>query len=87
MSKSFYPDFTAGRGAVANATPARFNLNAREADGDWLDTRDEIDGDAPALRTMVTIERAKTIISRNTSPDIPFDKSINPYRGCEHGCI
>jgi DNA repair photolyase len=87
VSKSDYPDFTSGRGAVANATPSRFNLNAREADGDWLDARDELDIDAPTLRTTVTIERAKTIISRNSSPDIPFDKSINPYRGCEHGCI
>ena len=87
MSKSCYPDFTPGRGAVANATPSRFNLNAREVDGDWLDARDELDGDAAPLRTTVTIERPKTIISRNTSPDIPFDKSINPYRGCEHGCI
>ena len=87
MSKLYYPDFTAGRGAVANATPVRFNLDAREADGDWLDARDDLDSDAALLRTTVTVERPKTIISRNTSPDIPFDKSINPYRGCEHGCI
>lgn len=45
------------------------------------------DEPAPALRTQVTIERARTIISRNDSPDIPFDRSINPYRGCEHGCV
>lgn len=37
--------------------------------------------------TEVMIETAKTIITRNTSPDLPFDRSINPYRGCEHGCI
>ena len=37
--------------------------------------------------TEVSFETAKTIITRNTSPDIPFDRSINPYRGCEHGCI
>ncbi|MFJ4444440.1 PA0069 family radical SAM protein [Pseudomonas sp. NPDC089422] len=37
--------------------------------------------------TEVRIERAKSVISRNTSPDLPFDRSINPYRGCEHGCI
>jgi DNA repair photolyase len=67
--------------------PTRFNLNAREADGDWLDAREELDGDTPPLRTTVTVERPKTILARNTSPDIPFDKSVNPYRGCEHGCI
>ena len=50
-------------------------------------SRDELDGDAVPLRTTVTVEHPKTIISRNTSPDIPFDHSINPYRGCEHGCI
>ena len=87
MSKSFYPELTHGRGAPTNATPTRFNLKLNEADGEWLDERGELDDHAPALRTTVTIERAKSIISRNTSPDIPFDKSINPYRGCEHGCI
>src|SRR5207344_2889230 len=41
----------------------------------------------PPLRTVVTPERAKSIISRNDSPDVGFDQSINPYRGCEHGCV
>lgn len=59
----------------------------READGDWLDARDDLDGDPPPLRTSVTVEKPKTIIARNSSPDIGFDRSINPYRGCEHGCI
>lgn len=46
------------------------------------------DGEAlPPLKTSVALDNAKTIISRNQSPDIPFDQSINPYRGCEHGCI
>jgi DNA repair photolyase len=87
MSKSCYPDFTQGRGAPANNSPTRFNLKAREADGDWLDDREELDGSLPPLRTTVTIERPKTILARNNSPDIHFDKSVNPYRGCEHGCI
>ncbi len=78
---------SSGRGAPANRTPTRFNLQAREADGDWLDDRGDIDGDAPPLRTTVTVEKPKTIISTNKSPDIPFDHSINPYRGCEHGCV
>lgn len=87
MSKSCYPDFVAGRGAPANNSPTRFNLRSREADGDWLHDREEIDGDTPQLKTLVTAERPKNILARNTSPDIPFDKSVNPYRGCEHGCI
>ena len=75
------------RGATRNDTSRRFDLAISEADGDWLDARDAIDGGAPPLRTTVTVETPRTIISRNTSPDIPFDRSINPYRGCEHGCI
>jgi DNA repair photolyase len=80
------PDARAGRGAPENRTPTRFKLPEREADGDWLDARDDLDG-PPPLRTTVTVEHPKTIITRNTSPDIGFDRSINPYRGCEHGCI
>lgn len=76
-----------GRGAVTNDESTRFNLPGRLADGDWLDERESL-GDAPAkLRTQVTIEQPKSILSFNTSPDIPFDRSINAYRGCEHGCI
>ncbi|PTS87831.1 radical SAM protein, partial [Sphingomonas sp. HMWF008] len=75
------------RGATLNRESARFNLPERAADGDWLDDQLLIDGAPPRLRTTVTVERARTIISRNTSPDIGFDRSINPYRGCEHGCI
>jgi DNA repair photolyase len=81
------PDVRHGRGAPENRTPTRFNLPVREADGDWLDAREEVDGEAPPLRTTVTVEKPKTIIARNTSPDIGFDRSINSYRGCEHGCI
>jgi len=75
------------RGATLNRESQRFALPERLADGDWLDAREGIDGDAPRLRTTVTVERPRTIISRNASPDVPFDRSINPYRGCEHGCI
>jgi len=78
---------TKGRGATANAPSDRFNLAGREHDGDWLDERETIDGPTPPPRTQVTIERPKTILSRNGSPDISFDRSINAYRGCEHGCI
>ncbi len=75
------------RGATLNRTSARFNLPAREADGDWLDERETVDGAPAPLRTTVTVETPRTIITRNQSPDIAFDRSINPYRGCEHGCI
>ncbi|HYJ29262.1 MAG TPA: PA0069 family radical SAM protein [Allosphingosinicella sp.] len=81
------PDARHGRGAPENRTPTRFNLPVREADGDWLDAREEVDDGPPPLRTTVTLEKPRTIIARNTSPDISFDRSINPYRGCEHGCI
>ena len=81
------PDARPGRGAPENRTPTRFNLPEREADGDWLDAREELDGGLPPLRTTVTVEKPKTIITRNQSPDIGFDRSINAYRGCEHGCI
>jgi DNA repair photolyase len=75
------------RGATLNAPSSRFGLDQREADGDWLDTRETVDGAPPPPRTTVTVEQPRTIIARNRSPDVPFDRSINPYRGCEHGCI
>ncbi|WP_294192574.1 PA0069 family radical SAM protein [uncultured Sphingomonas sp.] len=75
------------RGATLNAESRRFNLPQSEADGDWLDVREDVDGAVAPLRTTVTIELPRTIITRNTSPDVPFDRSINAYRGCEHGCI
>jgi DNA repair photolyase len=81
------PDLRPGRGAPENRTPTRFNLPVREADGDWLDARGDIDDGPPPLRTTVTIEKPKSIITYNRSLDIGFDRSINNYRGCEHGCI
>lgn len=75
------------RGATLNQESHRFNLPERLADGDWLDALADIDGAPPPLRTTVTVEQPRTIITRNQSPDIGFDRSINPYRGCEHGCI
>lgn len=75
------------RGATLNRESGRFNLPERIVDGDWLDDREALDGAPPPLRTTVTVEHPKTILTRNTSPDVVFDRSINPYRGCEHGCI
>jgi DNA repair photolyase len=76
-----------GRGAQSDAVPQRFGLAEREVDGDWRDHVAALDGPPVKLRTTVTEERPKTILSFNQSPDIPFDRSINAYRGCEHGCI
>jgi len=76
-----------GRGATANRASTRFSLPEREVDGDWRDAMDVVDGAPPRLRTTVTVEHPRTIIARNASPDIAFSQSINPYRGCEHGCI
>jgi DNA repair photolyase len=74
-----------GRGAVTNLQ-GRYEVDQREAvDDGWL-AADE-DGQPKVLRTQVFEERAKTILTRNASPDIPFSVSLNPYRGCEHGCI
>jgi DNA repair photolyase len=71
-----------GRGTAAN--PAnRFVQQEIEADGDWLDTLD----DEPGPRTQFLRDHTRGIIARNDSPDIPFAASVNPYRGCEHGCI
>jgi len=74
------------RGATRNATPSRFNLQERIVEGDWLDSVEGLDGIFPR-RTTVTVEKPKSILTRNSSPDIGFDRSINPYRGCEHGCV
>ena len=82
-----FPEARNGRGAPSNAVPQRFNLQDREIDGDWLDEREWIDDAAARLRTEVTIEFPKSIITYNSSPDLPFDRSINAYRGCEHGCV
>ena len=75
------------RGATINTTSTRFNLPEREVDGDWLDAREAIDGAPPPVRTSVGLLTPRTIISYNRSPDIGFDRSVNPYNGCEHGCI
>ena len=73
-----------GRGAVSNRS-GRYERHARVAvDDGW--TRPEPD-EPPPLRTTLGVDSSRTILSRNGSPDIPFDRSINPYRGCEHGCI
>ena len=71
-----------GRGALSNAT-SRYDDEKRIRTNDGWDIEDEL----PPLRTTLTKDATRTIIARNSSPDVPFDRSINPYRGCEHGCI
>jgi DNA repair photolyase len=73
-----------GRGATFNPA-ARFEPTTTLAvDDGW--TR-EADDATPTPRTTVAVDRARTAITRNRSPDVPFDRSVNPYRGCEHGCV
>ena len=76
-----------GRGAVGNGVSRRFGMAERESDGDWMDVQDSVDGPVDKLRTTVTEEHPRSILTFNQSPDIPFDRSVNAYRGCEHGCI
>lgn len=71
-----------GRGAGMNPS-GRFETHAREAFDDGWQSLEEL----PPFKTEVQVEKPKTVITRNDSPDIPFDRSVNPYRGCEHGCI
>ncbi len=75
------PQAKRGRGALSNRS-GRFESEVRERFHDGWEQVEE-----QTLRTSVTEETARTIITRNTSPDLGFDRSINPYRGCEHGCV
>jgi len=71
-----------GRGAAINSS-GRFEPLSRQLEDDGWDSLEDL----PVFRTEVQVEKPRSIISRNDSPDIPFDRSVNPYRGCEHGCI
>lgn len=71
-----------GRGAGVNTT-GRFEPFARQAFDDGWNLLEEL----PPFRTEVQVEKARAIVTRNSSPDISFDRSVNPYRGCEHGCV
>ena len=76
------PDRRRGRGAGVNPS-GRFEPTTRHVFDDGWSSLEEL----PPFKTDVQVERPRTIITRNQSPDISFDRSINPYRGCEHGCI
>src|SRR6202165_5268016 len=71
-----------GRGAQSNVS-GRFEAEARVAFDDGWQSLDEL----PPFKTTVAVDTARKVITRNDSPDIGFDRSINPYRGCEHGCV
>jgi len=70
-----------GRGAALNPAGRFESQNMQAVDDGWWQDEPSV------LKTTVTIETPRSIIAKNTSPDQPFDRSINPYRGCEHGCI
>lgn len=75
-----------GRGS-ATALPHRFHAEARDPFDDGWGMSEAVDRTGLVVRTEVTFTEAKSAISRNESPDIHFDYGLNPYRGCEHGCI
>jgi len=77
-----HPEARRGRGAVSNAAGRYESTGSVAVDDGW----DNLDLPPPPLRTTVLRDSTRTIIARNQSPDIGFDRSINPYRGCEHGC-
>ncbi len=82
-SPIFKPLVFKGRAASSNAV-SRFDARTREAIDDGWGSLDEA---APPLKTEVMVDATKSVINYVNSPDIPFDRTINPYRGCEHGCI
>jgi DNA repair photolyase len=77
---------TPGRGAISNRE-SRFLSRATDASPEFVDADPEAEDEPRALETHLHLEHPKTVISRNDSPDLPFAQSLNPYRGCEHGCV
>lgn len=71
-----------GRGAQSNAS-GRYEVEARVAFDDGWQSLEEL----PPFKTSIAVDTSRKVITRNDSPDIGFDRSINPYRGCEHGCV
>jgi DNA repair photolyase len=76
------PERRRGRGATINPG-GRYEAEQRISEDDGWGSL----GELPPFKTEVSVEKPRTIITRNDSPDISFDRSINPYRGCEHGCV
>ncbi len=87
LERTIDPERARGRGALSNVV-GRYERQTRVlVDDGWDDGWRDDDLSPPPLRTEVIRDATRTIIARNQSPDISFDRSINPYRGCEHGCI
>ena len=87
LNTTIRPEVLRGRGAVSNAV-GRYEKQTRVLlDDGWDDGWRGEDDAPPPIRTEVIHDATRSIIARNKSPDISFDQSINPYRGCEHGCI
>ena len=86
FSTALPPTAHKGRGAIGNPDD-RYAAWTRQAEDDgWQFAAS--DADTPAgPATELLVDSARTVLTRNTSPDLPFDRSVNPYRGCEHGCI
>jgi DNA repair photolyase len=80
------PQARKGRGAVSNR-PGRYEPGERPLEDDGWGSVQAGEAEAPPLRTTVQPDKSKTVIAWNESPDLGFDRSINPYRGCEHGCV
>lgn len=72
-----------GRGATLNPDNRFFTTRSTIEDDGWWHSPEPL----PPLQTTVSVQQSRSIISRNRSPDVPFDQSVNPYQGCEHGCI
>jgi DNA repair photolyase len=87
LDTTIRPDILRGRGALSNHV-GRYEKQTRFlVDDGWDDGWRADDAAPPSLRTEVIHDASRSIIARNKSPDVSFDQSINPYRGCEHGCI
>ncbi|HEX7013237.1 MAG TPA: PA0069 family radical SAM protein [Steroidobacteraceae bacterium] len=83
MPTPIRPGARPGRGAASNPAGRFESVRTEVVDDGW----GSLDEELPPFETIVQPEPARSIISRNKSPDLPFEQSINPYRGCEHGCI
>ena len=80
---SDYRTFRKGRGAASNPEGRYESLRREASDDGW----GNLDEEQEPLQTVLAVDTAKRVITYNDSPDVPFDRSINPYRGCEHGCV
>lgn len=82
--QSIQIDHSRRRGRAAGINPSgRYELHSHHVFDDGWNNLETLE----PFKTEVQVERSRSIITRNTSPDLPFERSINPYRGCEHGCV